>query len=335
MLQTARRTVGAVILDVPPALSALQKGEWVRLRNRADVTTQIDVPLATRVLSDKTSTLHVCDVFPGIGARLLRVAARQWSFSSAAEVSFSENPDVSFIIPFRGEDRTEQLHAVIRSIAGSGAGVECIVVEQDESRRLESLPGNTRYLHLPHPKGDTRWHKCFAMNEGARHAKGRILVFHDGDLVVPNRYLEELRRLFDVAGNDVAFPQRFLFYLDALASRSIQMARGHCELSTIVPARITQNWVGGTVAIRSEAFWAIGGFDERFVGWGGEDLEFYDRCQTLRGFFHGYLPFLHLWHPYQKGKKNPEARECGDDFTTEVLSVPREDRIRALRSLPQ
>ena len=48
---------------------------------------------------------------------------------------------------------------------------------------------------------------------------------------------------------------------------------------------------------------AIGGFDEGFVDWGGEDDEFYDRCGLLGHCRSGYLPFLHLWHPPQPDRK--------------------------------
>ncbi len=42
--------------------------------------------------------------------------------------------------------------------------------------------------------------------------------------------------------------------------------------------------------------------DDDFVGWGGEDTEFWDRCQTLRVANHTYMPIIHLWHQSQPGK---------------------------------
>jgi hypothetical protein len=62
---------------------------------------------------------------------------------------------------------------------------------------------------------------------------------------------------------------------------------------------VLQNWKGGTIAIRNSAFFRIGGFDEGFVDWGGEDDEFFDRCQSLNHCVYGFLPFVHQWHEVQ------------------------------------
>lgn len=330
-----RRAVGAAVLDIPQLLVALGKDEWPRIVNRRDETSVMQAPLAVRVLSDTTSSLHASDVFPRLGRTILRAAIRHWRFTLAEDVRFSDHPDISFIIPCRGVQRRPQLEAVIRSIAALGDGVECIVVEQDQIPRLQELPGNTRYLHVPHPQGDDRWHKCLAHNEGARQARGRILVFHDGDLLVPERYAMELRRLLIEEKLDVAFPQRFLFYLDKSSSQGIQGSLGTDALANVVPEHVKQNWVGGTAAVRADVFREIGGYDERFVGWTGEDREFFDRCQAFRGFFHGYVPFVHLWHPSQQGKHSQALRDCDDDFVAKIMSVPRAERILVLQRSAQ
>ena len=72
-------------------------------------------------------------------------------------------------------------------------------------------------------------------------------------------------------------------------------------------------------------------FDEGFVDWGGEDDEFYDRCQLVGHCRAGYLPFVHLWHA-------PQAKRMAADNinTTRVLpvrfAIPREDRVAQLNA---
>ena len=66
-----------------------------------------------------------------------------------------------------------------------------------------------------------------------------------------------------------------------------------------------------------------------FVNWGGEDAEFYDRCAEVGHCRHGYLPFVHLWHPPQPSKYGKQ-REENIDFFQRRMEIPRQERIRRL-----
>lgn len=94
--------------------------------------------------------------------------------------------------------------------------------------------------------------------------------------------------------------------------------------------RVTQNLHGGTVAATREALFDVGGFDEDFVGWGGEDLEFWERAGAHgRAYGYGYLPFIHLWHAAQEGKAqgdSPAVRRY-----SEIRGIRPAERTRWLR----
>ena len=89
---------------------------------------------------------------------------------------------------------------------------------------------------------------------------------------------------------------------------------------------------GGSIAILKDAYERIGGMDEGFVGWGGEDNEFWERAQTLRLWPYAHLPLWHLWHPPQPGKY------AQDNATLhryrEMSESPVEERIRRLKGNP-
>ena len=258
----------------------------------------------------------------------MRRAFSQWPVRfEPAVVQAAEQPELSFIIPFRGTDRLPQLRTTVRSIlAQENVRVECIVVEQsNQSEALEALPTGVRYIHLPHPTGDPGWRKSWAYNEAARIARAPVLVCHDGDIVVPVGYGRALLNTL-MRGFDSVHIQRLLFYLDVADSKRVI---GSGSLAGCVPEEIRHNWVGGTLAIRKDAYFSIGGFDERFVNWGGEDVEFFDRCSTLRQCRHGFVPFVHIWHPPQANKSGAGRVEAAT-MLKEMLDVPAARRIDSL-----
>ena len=131
-------------------------------------------------------------------------------------------------------------------------------------------------------------------------AKGKVLVMHDNDMLVPQDYTAQIIERFR-EGYEVMNLKRFIFYLNEAHSRRIYSSDA-LSLDE-APEAIVQNLeAGGSVAISRDAYFEIGGFDESFVGWGGEDNEFWERAQTRKIWPYGYLPLIHLWHTPQAEK---------------------------------
>lgn len=327
-----RELLGVIVLDVPRySTSLLRPRGWVRVGNRIDRREISTDGSAVRVLDDWATPLHACAVLPPLGAWLFQRAFSEWPIRFELTPRKSKQiPDVSFIIPHRGPERVPVLCKVIESVfAQEGVCVECLVVEQDQRPRIESLPDGVRHIHVPHPTDASGWHKSLAFNAGVRAAASEIVICHDGDVLVPCGYAHAMLRRFQM-GLEVVFPQRFLFYMTR--GQSDRLVRGGAIPTWLHPESIRQNWKGGTFAIRRSAYARIGGFDERFVGWTGEDVEFFDRCRVLPGWFHGYIPFIHLWHAPQPTKMGV-ARDTNLRFFREVMAVSRGDRIDRLRAV--
>jgi hypothetical protein len=326
-----KHKLGSLLLDVPGNLARLARpGGWVGIVNRLGETQSSDSPFGVKCLSSYTSTLHAADMFPRLGRSIQNRALADWPVEFAPEVCFSDQPDVTFVIPHRGDEREALLNLTIRSIAALRGKVECLVVEQDAERRLGDLPGNTRHLLAPHPTDNNTWHKALAFNLGVSQSLGKVIVCQDSDIPVPKRYLEIIQRhLFD-ENRDVVYPQRFLFHLTEEVTKKVIKSRSSVDIKRSNPETIRQNWTGGTLAIRRDAYFRIGGFDESFSDWSGEDREFYDRCQVLNSWCYGYVPFLHLWHQPQVHSRKAELREASRHFTESKLATPRDVRIRNL-----
>jgi len=241
-------------------------------------------------------------------------------------------PEVSFVIGHRGVTRMPHLLATLGSIAAQvGVSIECIVVEQDtESRLADQLPDWVRLIHTPSPAAEMPYCRSWAFNIGAKHARGELLILHDNDLLVPVDYaaasMAKVR-----SGYEVVNLKRFLFYLSQVHSEAL--FSGRMDLLSRPPEAITQNLEGGgSVAITRDGYARIGGMDERFVGWGGEDNEFWERAQSLAVWPYASMPLWHLWHAAQPGKQDTANQTL--QLARELSAVDPKARIARLSSLP-
>ena len=258
-----------------------------------------------------TSDLHAPKFLPALGLRLMERALADHPISrAAAPENETQQPHISFVIGHRGVDRLPHLLATLESIAGQrDVSFECLVVEQSASSEVKDhLPGWIRYIHTPLPYAEMPYCRSWAFNIGVGHTRGEVLVLHDNDMLVPADYAANIVKQVQ-QGYEVVNLKRFIFYLSERHTRSVFSGTG---LTREAPLLIVQNLeAGGSIAITRKAYGQVGGMDEAFVGWGGEDNEFWERAQTRRIWPFGYLPIVHLWHAPQSGKligERPTAR---------------------------
>jgi hypothetical protein len=327
-----RTKLGAAIMDWPRFEIGL-RNDWTRIRNRQERLEVSPDGLGVACRWQWTSDLHVAKVFPSLAARLMHRALEDWPICFAdAPSGDAARVQVSFVIGHRGMQRAPQLLATLATIAAQRAiRCECIVVEQSSVAEIrDQLPHWVRYLHTPLPAPDMPYCRSWTLNAGARLAKGRVLVLHDNDMLVPEAYAEQVWRRYE-AGFEVVNLKRFIFYFSEGASKQIQAA--HRLKPRAAPTAVVQNAeAGGSLAVERDAYFALGGYDESFVGWGGEDNEFWERAQTRRVWPYAYLPIVHLWHSAQARKEdrdNPTLRRHA-----ERSSVPPEVRIGELAARP-
>jgi len=279
-----------------PRFAAVLGWTWQDLRNRGQ-RLRFDTVTTGRICDgNETSRLTVARTFPQVGGRILSRCLSEWpiELTDTSALDRPDDPEVSIVIGVRGTGRLPQFRSCLASLGGQrGIRFEIIVVEQSWEREFEPLvPRHVRYLHQQAISPGMPFNRSWALNAGVRLARAPIVILHDADMIVPMDFARAITDRIDQGLDAVRLP-RFIFYLDEMTSASIQSTRRFPD-ALCVDNVVSNNRT--PVAVRREAYFAIGGHDEAFFGWGAEDDEFMDRLRTLKLGEGAFLPIVHLWH---------------------------------------
>jgi len=250
---------------------------------------------------------------------------------------------VSFITTYRRNDeyRFANLERVIRHISTAFPDWEIVVVEQDEAGGLSLYPfaGNIKYIHAFNPGP---FNKSWGMNVAFKQSSGDVLVVSDADMIVQ---AEDLSRAVNACEKELDAVRPYGQLIDMTAQQTKaymqnselpvnpEMALGYDR----VYASESLCLAGGLYVITREFFARIGGMDERFSGWGGEDDAMSIKLQRLSSkvaIAKKNTLAWHLWHPrvgryvhdgYQKNCKLLKLYQSMDeDKISKLCSQQRE-----------
>lgn len=155
-----------------------------------------------------------------------------------------------------------------------------------------------------HDRG--RFNAAAARNAAAAAAGDwEVAVFVDADTVMLDH--EFVRKAVQLAASSGQFvrPYNRYWILDEVASDAM-MANG--LRPTVGRARALREAAhGGVNVVPRRLFDAVGGYDERFRGWGWEDTAFELACRTLGGFHQMGGEVFHLWHPISADRSTADS----------------------------
>ena len=197
-------------------------------------------------------------------------------------------------------DRRANLFAVLDWLA-QWPEIEAIVVEQDAAPRLDpssALRNGSAFAYNP-----GAFNKAWGFNVAARLARGPLLALADADVIVPHALPEAVRHCRK--GHAVK-PYRSIVNLtpeETMRVRAGEWSFAPLRARDAPPNREGQGenvvFGGGLFVIHRETYCALAGFDERFLGWGGEDDAMTRKLERAGVALSeiGDEPALHLWHP--------------------------------------
>ncbi|MFF5471392.1 galactosyltransferase-related protein [Streptomyces achromogenes] len=212
------------------------------------------------------------------------------------------------VVPFRDRGpghRLRNLLACLLSLRDQSvpaSSYRVVVVESDDipRRRDAVLPYTDHYLFA---RKDGLFNKSWAVNVGVVNAPGRpeAVCILDADVLVDRDFIARNTARFRERGTMGHLSYRDMWCLDESATSwavEERLGRGAPQVDTgHLRAFVLRRPPGCCVWVRTSAFHRIGGMDERFEGWGGEDNDFAYRMDTHSAFDQYRDPLLHMYHP--------------------------------------
>lgn len=225
---------------------------------------------------------------------------------------------LSLIVAYRRREshlRTQLAWWKKQSRQGLLDSCELVVVEADEKRspwiEQEIDSPTIQYIHLPQ---SGVFHKTKALNLGLTLSKGQFVTPFDVDLIpIGNTLLQHLK----MAGLTPYFLVTGYRVMSSSLSIDIDNLAPEIEHSSIAPEDMqTALWkqllhkerFGVVPLFNQSRLREIGGWDETFVGWGGEDQDIIERYLDGGRFLcrSPELVYLHLSHePNQQWAEAP------------------------------
>jgi GT2 family glycosyltransferase len=172
-----------------------------------------------------------------------------------------------------------------------------VVIADDGSSVLPTLrPSETPTRVVS--QADRGFRAAAARNLGVGHTTGDILVFLDADTTPEPDFLRELTRRVAVCRDVVAVGRRRHAELHALPlgadpagavelDEPAWLRDGYASSRNLLDAdgRSFRYIISAVLACRRDLYTELGGFDERFVGYGGEDWDFAYRAWNAGAIF--------------------------------------------------
>lgn len=219
-------------------------------------------------------------------------------------------PAVTYVVPFREQERSDSLATVIANIrAQKFPQIEIILVEQDSQQRIElDKLGPIRYFLAK--AAQEPFNKSMAFNLGVYKSTHQKIVLHDADMLIVADYTNKIYQ--HLKQHESCHIGKNVIYTTPQAAT--QVNRDRAVKLPIACDNVVGYFEGGSLACDKTAYWRIGGFNEDFWGYGVEDCDFYARLSQGTMWLDDRTEnLLHLWHPRTDGwnKHHERNKELG------------------------
>ena len=227
---------------------------------------------------------------------------------------------ISVILPVRGGDRTQAIQICIDHINKQNINpLEIIIIEEDTKQRINITGIKHILIESTQP-----FNKSKCINCGVANAKYNKICMNDADMIMQNGFLNAVSILLDTyeAGHIV----KEIFYLNKLPTPNIEFSYNRQWTRDA-----NFNCHGGNLFWTKPGFIKTGGMDERFIGHGSEDSEFYLRAlKTCKFYDERSMTLLHLPHTLNPSSQADATKN--QQLWAEISKIPLDQQVNNLRN---
>jgi predicted glycosyltransferase involved in capsule biosynthesis len=155
------------------------------------------------------------------------------------------------------------------------------------------------------------------INRGVRKAKHEIVFIADIDVILPKESIVKSARKLNKY--DCVIPYNVIYHTNSKDAMRILGKTPWIKMPTIVLAKqkkvsLSNGRAQGLCLVKKSTFEKMGGYDERFSGWGSEDSAYLKAMETMTGkkVYIQKGDAYHLKHPIVKDRHKLRDQNVGE-----------------------
>jgi hypothetical protein len=247
--------------------------------------------------------------------------------------------DVTFCLGYRESsiDRRNLLLFVLNWFRKISPDDSFIVVESDTSPKIDGvLPDFVKYFFL---YDDGLYNRSKNFNFAVSKASTAVVICQDADCILRSDTLRYGLSMIYEKNFPLCIPYIFALDVSEILTKVLLKTNVLSSTDARLPIRSLEAY-GGTGIYKRDAYLSIGGYNEDFVGWGGEDNEFFYRAKKLiklwklQGKIEKEFNLYHLYHTRNDvdGAKQPNYQK-NRQILDNLYKMPNDKFMRYVRQL--
>jgi len=206
--------------------------------------------------------------------------------------------DFVYTFHFRENDKELAIERLNKSIASLNLNqIRVCLMNGSKFCIRKQIPFEIEYLHQPLDFGENLYNRAYMVNKASEMVTSEYFNLSDIDILYPKTFLKTMKSIIQ----DSTEPLRIVFHNHNMGQGNFETYED-CKQEYEKCKDNLRSKTGPAVGlgiIHTETFRRIGGFDDRFIGYGPEDKEFNFRISKVCKFIDlddERVNTYHLWH---------------------------------------